>query len=65
VLHHLTGVIKHAGANILQVVHDREAMEAGITGTNVVFTLETKGSQHMEQLLSEMRKDFPQVRVLR
>lgn len=65
VLHQLTGVIKHAGANILQVVHDREAMEAGITGTNVVFTLETKGEQHMEQLLTEMRKDFPQVRVLR
>lgn len=65
VLHQLTGVIKDVGANILQVVHDREAMEAGITGTNVVFTLETKGAQHMEQLLTEMRKDFPLVRVLR
>ena len=65
VLNHLTGIIKHVGANILEVVHDRTTLEAGITGTNVLFTLETKGEQHMEQLLTEMRKDFPQVRVLR
>jgi threonine dehydratase len=65
VLHHLTGVIKKAGANILEVVHDRTTSEAGITGTDVLFTLETKGEQHMEQLLNEMRQDFPRVRVIR
>jgi threonine dehydratase len=65
VLHQLTGVIKHVGANILQVVHDRDSSEAGITGTNVYFTLETKGEEHMKELLKEMRKDFPQVRVIR
>jgi threonine dehydratase len=65
VLHHLTGIIKDVGANILQVVHDREASEAGISGTNVFFTLETKGEEHMKELLKEMRKDFPLARVIR
>ena len=65
VLHQLTKIIKDVGANILQVVHDRDSTEAGITGTNVFFTLETKGEDHMKQLLSEMRKDFPQAKVIR
>ncbi len=64
VLHQLTKIIKEVGANILEVVHDRASTEAGITGTNVVFTLETKGETHMKQLLAEMRKDFPQASVL-
>src|SRR5690606_8915181 len=58
-LHELTKIIKDVGANILQVVHDRDSTEAGITGTNVFFTLETKGEAHMNQLLKEMKKDFP------
>lgn len=65
VLHQLTKIIKDVGANILQVVHDRDSTEAGITGTNVFFTLETKGEDHMKQLLTEMRKDFPQAKVIR
>lgn len=65
VLHQLTGIIKDVGANILQVVHDRDSSEAGITGTNVFFTLETKGEEHMNALLKEMRKDFPQAKVIR
>lgn len=65
VLHQLTGIIKSVGANILQVVHDREASEAGISGTNVFFTLETKGEEHMKELLKEMRKEFPQAKVIR
>lgn len=64
VLHQLTGIIKNVGANILQVVHDRDSSDTGITGTNVFFTLETKGEDHMNQLLSEMRKEFPQVKVI-
>lgn len=65
VLHQLTGIIKNVGANILQVVHDRDSSETGITGTNVFFTLETKGEEHMKELLKEMRKDFPQAKVIR
>jgi threonine dehydratase len=65
VLNHLTGIIKSVGANILQVVHDRDSLDAGITGTNVFFTLETKGEDHMNLLLKEMKKDFPNCKVIR
>lgn len=64
ILHHLTKIIKDVGANILQVVHDRDSTAAGITGTQVIFTLETKGEEHMKHLLKEMKKDFPQVEVI-
>jgi threonine dehydratase len=60
ILHQLTGVIKAQGANILQVVHDRDSTNTGISGTNVIFTLETKGEEHLKALLKEMKKDFPQ-----
>jgi threonine dehydratase len=64
VLHELTKIIKDVGANILQVVHDRDSSNTGISGTNVLFTLETKGEEHLRLLLKEMKKDFPQCKVL-
>jgi len=62
ILHQLTGVIKEKGVNILQVVHDRDSTDTGITGTNVIFTLETKGEDQLRILLNEMKKDFPHSR---
>jgi threonine dehydratase len=64
-LHHLTGIIKNVGANILEVVHDRHSKNVGISGTNVYFTLETKGEDHLKQLLDEMKKDFPQATIIK
>ncbi len=64
ILHHLTKIIKDVGANILQVVHDRDSSNTGITGTNVFFTLETKGEEHLTELLRELKKDFPQSNVI-
>jgi threonine dehydratase len=64
-LHQLTQIMKEVGANILQVVHDRDSTDTGITGTNVLFTLETKGETHMNELLKRLRKDFPRVKVIR
>lgn len=64
VLHDLTGIIKNVGANILQCIHDRDSLEAGINKTKVVFSLETKGKDHMDLLLKELKKDFPQTTVL-
>ena len=64
ILHQLTGVIKAQGANILQVVHDRDSSNTGISGTNVIFTLETKGETHLRSLLKEMKKDFPHSQVI-
>lgn len=58
-LHRLTKIISDVGANVLQVVHDRDSSGTGITGARVVFTLETKGEEHLKTLLKEMKKDFP------
>ena len=58
-LHRLTKIISDVGANVLQVVHDRDSSGTGITGARVVFTLETKGEDHLNTLLKEMKKDFP------
>ncbi len=63
-LNHLTKIIKDVGANVLQVVHDRDSSNTGITGTNVLFTLETKGEDHLKTLLKEMKKDFPLCQVV-
>lgn len=64
VLHDLTGIIKSVGANVLHVVHDRDSSNVGISGTNVQFTLETKGQEHLDRLLKDLRKDFPNTQVL-
>lgn len=64
VLHHLTKIIKDIGANILEVDHDRDSSNTGISGTNVTFTLETKGEGHLQQLLKEMKKDFPECKEI-
>ncbi len=63
ILHQITAVIKGHGSNILQVVHDRDSRNLGISGTNVIFTLETKGEEHLEALLAELKKDFPRCQV--
>lgn len=64
-LHQLTGIIKDAGANILQVVHDRDSQGTGITGANVLFTLETKGQAQLAELEKRLKKDFPLCQILR
>ena len=64
-LNALTGIIKETGANILQVVHDRDSQGTGLTGANVLFTLETKGTHELSELLSRMKEDFPLAQVLR
>ncbi len=64
-LNALTGIIKETGANILQVVHDRDSQGTGLTGANVLFTLETKGTKELSQLVSRLKKDFPLAQILR
>lgn len=63
-LHQLTGIIKDNGANILQVVHDRDSHGTGITGANVLFTLETKGKAELEKLVKFLKRDFPNCQVV-
>lgn len=50
----LTGVIAAHRGNILDVVHDRLAEDLSIGKTRVVFTVETRGKQHLEEILSDL-----------
>jgi len=64
VLHELTRIIKNVGANVLHVVHDRDSLKTGVSGTNVYFTLETKGEEHLKLLIEELKKDFPLSQII-
>jgi threonine dehydratase len=59
-LHILTGIISAGRANILDVIHERFAGDVPIGKTRVVFVIETRGKDHLEKILSELRdKGFP------
>jgi threonine dehydratase len=53
-LHSLTGVIASHSANILDVVHDRLSLDLPLGKTRVVFTVETRGSGHFEEILADL-----------
>jgi len=53
-LHVLTGVIASARGNILNVVHDRLSSDLPMGKTRVIFTLETRGKGHFEEIISRL-----------
>lgn len=53
-LHSATGIIADHGANILGVSHDRLAVDTPLGKTRVAFTVETRGSGHLEEIIAEM-----------
>lgn len=53
-LHSLTGVIASDRGNVLNVVHERLAGDLPVGKTRVVFTIETKGEQHLGEILSHL-----------
>src|SRR3990167_4540535 len=55
-LHGLTKIIAEAGANILQIQHDRLSAKLALGETDVVFALETKGHDHVTDLLKKLRE---------
>lgn len=55
-LHKLTGIIASYGANILTVVHDRLSQDLPIGMTTVIFTLETKGHEHLQEIASSIKE---------
>jgi threonine dehydratase len=60
----LTEVIAKAGGNILQVIHDRDNPKAKLNQTAIDLTLETKGKDHSELLIKEIKKHFKQIEIL-
>jgi len=50
----LTGIIAARRGNILDVFHDRFDLALPIGKTKVVFTVETRGKEHLEEILSAL-----------
>lgn len=55
-LHKITGIIASKRGNILNVVHDRLSHDVPIGKTLVIFTVETKGHWHLEEIISAIRE---------
>jgi threonine dehydratase len=53
-LHTLTGIISANRANILDVIHERFAVDVPTGKTRVVFIIETRGKGHLEKILSQL-----------
>ena len=53
-LHYVTGVIASHRGNVLNVVHDRLAGDLSVGKTKVVFTVEVKGREHLDEILFEL-----------
>ncbi|MDS0296335.1 threonine ammonia-lyase [Halogeometricum luteum] len=63
-LHDLLSVIADAQANIYAIRHDRTSREIGMNETDVELDLETRGHDHVEDLLSALRERGYAVEVL-
>jgi threonine dehydratase len=55
-LHKITGIIASLGGNILGVTHDRLAPAIPIGKTKVIFTIETKGAEHLDEIKKAVKK---------
>jgi threonine dehydratase len=51
----LTELVARAGANVLEVAHHREFADISVGEVEIVMHLETRGRDHVEELLVQMR----------
>ena len=51
----LTELVAKAGANVLEVAHQREFADISVGEVEIVMHLETRGRDHVEELLVQMR----------
>ncbi|HXX57315.1 MAG TPA: threonine ammonia-lyase [Thermodesulfovibrionales bacterium] len=59
-LHALTGVIASHRGNILDVAHERFTAKLPVGRTSLIFTIETRGKTHGEEILSDLvGRGFP------
>lgn len=59
-LHKIIGIIAAQRGNILNVVHDRLSQDVPIGKTLVIFTVETKGHSHLDDIIFAIREaGFP------
>jgi threonine dehydratase len=51
----LTALVADAGANVLEVAHQREFADISVGEVEIVMHLETRGREHVDELLVRMR----------
>jgi threonine dehydratase len=56
-------IVADSGANIYEINHDRARQSFAIDATEIEFDLETRGHDHVEQILAELRAAGFQVEV--
>ncbi len=56
-LQSLAGIIAGRKGNILNVVHDRMSPDLPVVMTRVTFTVETKGKEHLHEILSALQEN--------
>jgi len=61
-LHSLTGIISALRGNIIDVFHDRITSNLPIGRTRVVFVIETRGKEHLEEILLGLTEEGFEVR---
>lgn len=45
-------------ANIISIVHDRESLELSFQQTDVIIEMETRDKDHINQIITELRKNY-------
>jgi threonine dehydratase len=59
-LHALTGIIAERHGNILAIEHDRLSPNLSVSQTRLVFTVETRGGDHIKEIAEAIRlRGFP------
>ena len=53
----VTAVVADAGANVLQIAHQRAFADIGVAEVRIVLNLETRGHDHLEEIVTRLRAD--------
>ncbi len=58
----LTGLVAGQGANVLEVAHQRAFADISVGDVEIVMHLETRGREHVEEIIRLLREDGTRVR---
>ncbi len=61
-LHDLTGLLASNGGNILDIVHERFVEDLSIGKAKLVFTIETRGKRHLDEIIFNLAEEGYELR---
>ena len=62
-LSELTNTLSETGANVMQVVHDRNHAHIELQQSVVEATLETRGPEHAEEIIEKLKLKYRIVKI--